>query len=76
MRKIVEKDIWIYDGWINVDGVGRIGMYLYDEKAIGLDWSMKFIVGTNEKIPCNVDEREIKNKIIQLFKESIKNKRK
>ena len=67
MRKITEKDIWIHDGWINVDGVGRIGMYLKNEQAIGLDWSMKFIVGTNERISCDYDEREIKNKIIKLF---------
>jgi len=67
MRKITEKDIWIYDNWINVNGVGRIGLYLPSEKAIGLDWSMKFIVGTNEKIPCSYNEREIKNKIIKLF---------
>jgi len=65
VRKITEKDISIYDNWINVDGVGRIGLYLPSEKSIGLDWSMKFIVGTNEKIPCNYSE--IKTKIVELF---------
>lgn len=68
MRKVTKKDIWIHDGWINVDGVGRIGMYLHDKKAIGLDWSMKFIVGTNENIPCDYDENEIKTKVLELFK--------
>jgi hypothetical protein len=65
MRKVTEKDIWIYDNWINVDGVGRIGLYLPSENSIGLDWSMKFIVGTNEKIPCSYSE--IKTKIVELF---------
>jgi len=66
MRKVTEKDIWIYDNWINVDGVGRIGLYLPSENSIGLDWSMKFIVGTNEKIQCSYSE--IKTKIVELFK--------
>ena len=57
--------IWMDDGWIHVDGVGTIGRYLKDVKAIGLDWSMLLIVGTNDRIPC--DESEIKDKIIELF---------
>jgi len=67
MRKVSEKDIWIYDNWINVDGVGRIGLYSPSDNSIGLDWSMKYIVGTNEKIPCSYNESEIKTKILELF---------
>ena len=63
-------NIWIHDGWINVDGIGRIGRYLKDVQTIGLDYSMKWIVGTNERIPCK--ESEIKEKVITLFKDERK----
>ena len=63
---MVTKDkIWTHDHWINVDGVGRIGLYAIDKKAILLDYSMKWIVGSNEEIPCK--EYEIKDKIMDLF---------
>jgi hypothetical protein len=63
---MVTKDkIWIHDHWISVDGVGRIGLYATDKKAILLDYSMKWIIGSNEEIPCK--EHEIKDKIIELF---------
>ena len=64
-KKITKDMVWIYDNWINVDGVGRIGLYYIDKKAIGLDYSMKWIVGSNEEIPCT--RTEIKNKILELF---------
>ena len=65
--KITRNQIWIHDNWINVDGVGRIGLYLTDKKAIGLDYSMKWIVRTNEEIPCRNDANQIKDKIMELF---------
>jgi hypothetical protein len=66
MSSVKIEDIFIHDSWIYVDGIGRIGMYLKDKKAIGLDWSMKLIVGSNDEIPCT--QTEIKDKIYELFK--------
>jgi hypothetical protein len=66
-RKITRDMIWIHNNWINVDGVGRIGLYFKDKKAIGLDYSMKWIVGNNEEIPCSNDDNQIKDKIMELF---------
>ena len=68
--KIDKFDVWMNDHWINVDGIGQIGLYLPDEKAIGLDYSMKWIVGTNERIPCSDDLNEIRDKIVELFNSS------
>ena len=63
---MISKDkIWVRDNWIHVDGVGRIGLYAKDKHAILLDYSMKWIVGSNEEIPCREDE--IKDKILKLF---------
>ena len=62
---IYKDDIWIEDGWINVNGVGCIGRYLKDLKEIHFDWSMLLIIGTNKSIPCQ--EYEIKDKILELF---------
>lgn len=61
-----EDEIWIDDNWISVDNIGRIGLYSRDKQAILLDYSTKWIVGTNENIPCNITE--VKQKIIELFK--------
>ena len=63
--KVEKKDIYVHDNWIHVDGIGRIGRYLVDKKAIGLDWSMKLIVGSNDEIPCT--QTEIVDKIYNLF---------
>ena len=59
--------IWIVDNWINVDGLGRIGMYSTFDNSILLDYSMKFIVGNNDRIPCSNNHSDIKNKIMGLF---------
>jgi hypothetical protein len=66
MRKIEGKHVSVYDNWVYVDGVGRIGMYSPYDKAILLDWSMKFIVGTNERIPVD-STSQIVEKIKILF---------
>lgn len=63
--KITPEMIWINNGWVNVDGVGRIGLYWAFERKLCLDYSMKWIVGNNESIICN--ESEIKQHIIKLF---------
>ena len=65
---IKSHHIWIENNWINVDGVGRIGLYSPIEQTIMLDWSMKFIVGTNERIH-RVKESEIIKEILKLFKD-------
>lgn len=65
MRQITKEQVHVYDNWIEVDGLGTIGRYLIDKKAIGLDYSMKWIVGSNDEIPCTFDE--IKTKIVELF---------
>ena len=65
MSNITKDRICINDQWIVVSGLGRIGMYAPDKKAILLDYSMKWIVGSNDEIPCK--EYEIKDKIIELF---------
>ena len=65
MRQITKDQIWIHDNWINVDGVGRIGLYDKMRKVILLDYSMKWIVGSNTEIPCTYDQ--IKDKIVELF---------
>ena len=64
-KKVKKEDIFVHDSWIYVDGLGKIGMYLKDRKAIGLDWSMKLIVGSNDEIPCT--QTEIVDKIYELF---------
>lgn len=64
-REDFKTRIGIDDGFIRVDGIGRIGMYSSFDKAILLDFSMKYIVGINERIPC--ERSEIKNKICDLF---------
>ena len=66
-KKITRDQIWIHDNWITVDGVGRIGLYQIFDKTIGLDYSMKWIVGSNEPIPCSHEHNEIKDKIMELF---------
>lgn len=66
-RKISRDQIWIHNNWINVDGIGRIGLYYIDKKTIGLDYSMKWIVGSNDEIPCRNDATQIKDKIMELF---------
>lgn len=63
---MTEAEIWIDDNWISVNNVGRIGRYARDKKVILLDYSMKWIVGTNENISCDI--LEVKQKIIELFK--------
>jgi hypothetical protein len=62
---ISEDMIHIEDNWIRVEEIGRIGLYSPSKKSILLDYSMKWIVGTNENIPCNTSE--IKAKIVELF---------
>jgi len=66
-KRILEKHINIYDNWISINGVGRIGLYSPMDRAILLDYSMLFIVGTNENIPCENDHSKIKQKILNLF---------
>lgn len=61
------KHISVDDNWIHVVGIGRVGLYSSSDKAILLDYSMKWIVGANERIPVN-SPSEIKEKILQLFK--------
>jgi len=66
---IIDKSkIFIQDNWIHVDGVGQIGLYSPFDKAILLDYSMKWIVGTNERISCTPSE--IIDKVINLFKKN------
>ena len=65
MRQVTKDQIWVHENWISVDGLGTIGRYLQDKKAIGLDYSMKWIVGSNDEIPCTHDQ--IKDKIVELF---------
>ena len=67
MRIIQDKDIWIHDNWIHIDGVGQIALYSPSEKAILLDYSMKWIIDSNERIYCANDQQEIKTKIKHLF---------
>ncbi len=63
--EIFEKNIWINNNWICIDGLGKVGLYSVYDKAILLDYSMKWIVGTNDRIPC--ERYEIKSKILNLF---------
>jgi hypothetical protein len=58
------KKISINSNSIEVVGLGRIGMFSPYDQAILLDYSMKWIVGTNDKIPCS---SQIKDKICDLF---------
>lgn len=62
---IDKKDISIIDSWIHVRNIGRIGLYSPSRKEILLDYSMKWIIGTNKSISCKYSE--IENKIIELF---------
>jgi hypothetical protein len=62
---IRKEQIHIYDNWINVDGIGRVRMYSNFDKSILLDWSMKFIVGSNDRIPC--ERSGIVDKVLTLF---------
>lgn len=62
---LTKDKVYVHDGWIHVEGVGRIGLYSSYDKAILLDYSMKFIVGTNERILC--DRLEVVDKIVELF---------
>ncbi len=63
--KITTEMIWINYGWVHVDGIGRIGLYSSYDHTLRFDYSMKWIVGTNEQINCN--ESEIKNHVLNLF---------
>jgi hypothetical protein len=65
---------------VYVKDVGRIGMYLPDKNVIGLDYSMKWIVGSNERIPCVNSrwdqyalEEEVKEKNVDLFRSRLSN---
>lgn len=66
-RVIEDGDIDIDDNWIIVSGVGRIGLYSPSDKMILLDYSMKWIVGSNERITSNGSLYDIRNKIKLLF---------
>ena len=55
----------LHDDWIHVKGLGKIGMYSKYDGAILLDYSMKWIIGTNERIICK--EYEVFDKIKELF---------
>jgi len=59
------KKIWMNNDFIHIEGLGRIGMYSNYDKAILLDYSLKFMGYCNESIPC--DRYEIKEKIYKLF---------
>jgi hypothetical protein len=50
MKIIKESDITYHNGWISIKSIGTIGIYGKPEKAILLDYSMKWIVGTNSAI--------------------------
>jgi hypothetical protein len=65
MRQVTKDQVFIHDNWIYVEGIGKIGLYHTDKKAIGLDYSLKWIVGSNSEIPCAYDQ--IKDKIVELF---------
>ena len=65
-KMLHENDIEIFDNWIRIEKIGRIGLYSPSRKSILLDYSLKWIIGTNEDIPCNY--KEIKVKILELFK--------
>lgn len=64
---ITIKDVYLNDNWIHVDGIGRIGLYAPDKKAILLDYGMKMIIGNNNEIPCNKSEAVAK--VVELFKD-------
>lgn len=68
-KREIKREQILIDGstspWIEVKGVGRIGMWAWDKKAIILDYSMKWIVGSNEEIPCS--KSEIADKVLRLF---------
>lgn len=66
-KKSFLEQVSINDNWIHVDGVGRIGLYSPSRKVIGLDYSMKWIVGSNDEIPCSPSHADIKEKIFELF---------
>lgn len=63
--KITADDIFVIDSWISVNKIGIIGLYKAYDKAIGLDYSMKYIVGTNADIPC--ERYEIIDKVLELI---------
>jgi len=65
---ITSYDVTVDRGWISVTTIGRIGLYKQDIKAIGLDYSMKWIAGSNDDIPCRYDQ--IKDKIVELINNS------
>ena len=66
---IAATDIDVYEGWILVKGIGKIGLYSPSTQCILLDYSMKWMVGTNVRIPCKHDE--IVSKILHLFNTQI-----
>ena len=55
------------DGYVYVLGVGKIGMYANYDKELKLDYSLKFMIGTNESIKCERDE--VKTKVVELFRD-------
>lgn len=63
--KVSRSDIMVNEGWIYVRGIGTIGIYGKSEKAILLDYSMKFIIGTNESIPCA--SCDVEEKVLALL---------
>lgn len=64
-----KEDISIIDNWIAIKDVGKIGMYSPSKKAILLDYSLKWLIGTNEDIIC--EYKEIRDKIFSLFNNKI-----
>lgn len=78
--RLKKEDVTFCDTWIHVKDVGTIGMYKRDKHAIGLDYSMKWIVGTNESIPCTASkwdqyalQEEVKEKVVALFRGALPN---
>lgn len=75
-----KEDVTFNGTWVHVKDVGNIGMYLPNRQEIGLDYSMQWIVGSNEPIPCVGSkwdhyalEEEIKGKVVALFRGQLPN---
>ena len=66
--EFTEKDVRVVNDVILVNKIGRIASYSEMDKAILLDKSMKWIVGTAEKIVCiDCNKDDIIQKICELL---------
>ena len=68
MNKIDIKDVIVHVGispYVDINKIGTIGMWCYYDKSLHFDYSMKWLIGTNQSIPCN--KTDIEKIVVELF---------